>query len=80
MKKQSDNFDPRIVVFACNWCSYAAADTAGVGRMQYPPNARVIRVMCSGRENHEQSSSTILNYVKWDAEYRSGLNQEENLV
>ena len=48
MKKQSDNFDPRIVVFACNWCSYAGADTAGVSRMQYPPNVRLIRVMCSG--------------------------------
>jgi len=40
---------PRIVVFACNWCSYAGADLAGVGRMQYPPTTRVIRVMCSGR-------------------------------
>jgi F420-non-reducing hydrogenase iron-sulfur subunit len=49
MSKRSDNFDPRIVVFACNWCSYAGADTAGVGRMQYPPNVRLIRVMCSGR-------------------------------
>ena len=41
MKKQSDNFDPRIVVFACNWCSYAGADTAGVSRMQYPPFDRL---------------------------------------
>jgi F420-non-reducing hydrogenase iron-sulfur subunit len=40
---------PRIVVFACNWCSYAGADLAGVSRMQYPPSTRVIRVMCSGR-------------------------------
>ena len=38
-----------IVVFACNWCSYAGADTAGTARLQYPPNARVIRTMCSGR-------------------------------
>jgi len=38
-----------IVTFACNWCSYAGADTAGTGRMEYPPNARVIRTMCSGR-------------------------------
>jgi len=43
------NFEPKIVVFACNWCSYAGADTAGVGRLQYPPNVRLIRVMCSGR-------------------------------
>jgi F420-non-reducing hydrogenase iron-sulfur subunit len=42
-------FQPRIVVFACNWCSYAGADLAGVSRMQYPPTTRVIRVMCSGR-------------------------------
>jgi F420-non-reducing hydrogenase iron-sulfur subunit len=40
---------PRIVVFACNWCSYAGADLAGVSRMQYPPTTRLIRVMCSGR-------------------------------
>ena len=38
-----------IVAFACNWCSYAGADTAGTGRMEYPPNARLIRTMCSGR-------------------------------
>ena len=38
-----------IVTFACNWCSYAGADTAGVGRMVYPPNANIIRTMCSGR-------------------------------
>ncbi len=45
----SEDFEPRIVVFACNWCSYAGADLAGVSRMQYPPTTRVIRVMCSGR-------------------------------
>ena len=42
-------FEPRIIVFACNWCSYAGADLAGVSRIQYPPNIRVIRTMCSGR-------------------------------
>ncbi|MDH5199267.1 MAG: hydrogenase iron-sulfur subunit [Candidatus Bathyarchaeota archaeon] len=42
-------FEPRIVGFLCNWCSYAGADLAGVSRFQYPPNIRVIRVMCSGR-------------------------------
>ena len=36
-------------MFCCNWCSYGGADTAGTARMQYPPNIRVIRVMCSGR-------------------------------
>jgi coenzyme F420-reducing hydrogenase delta subunit len=44
----SDEFEPRILAFCCNWCSYAAADLAGVSRLQYPPNARVVRVMCSG--------------------------------
>jgi F420-non-reducing hydrogenase iron-sulfur subunit len=42
-------FIPRIVVFACNWCSYAGADNAGVNRMQYSPHFRIIRTMCSGR-------------------------------
>jgi F420-non-reducing hydrogenase iron-sulfur subunit len=41
--------EPKIVVFACNWCSYAALDLAGTSRMTYPTNIRVIRVMCSGR-------------------------------
>jgi len=48
-----DNFEPRIVAFACNWCSYAGADTAGVSRMAYPPNARIIRTMCSARFEEE---------------------------
>ncbi len=43
--------DPKIVAFLCNWCSYAGADLAGVGRMQYPTNVRVVRVPCSGRIN-----------------------------
>ncbi len=42
-------WNPRLVVFACNWCSYAGADTAGVSRIQYQPHFRIIRVMCSGR-------------------------------
>lgn len=42
-------FKPKIIGFLCNWCSYAGADLAGVSRFQYPPNIRVIRVMCSGR-------------------------------
>ncbi len=42
-------FEPRIIGFLCNWCSYAGADLAGVSRIQYPPNIRIIRVMCSGR-------------------------------
>lgn len=42
-------FEPRIIGFLCNWCGYAGADLAGVSRFQYPPNIRIIRVMCSGR-------------------------------
>lgn len=44
-------WQPKIVAFLCNWCSYAGADLAGVSRMQYPPSIRVIRVPCSGRMN-----------------------------
>jgi F420-non-reducing hydrogenase iron-sulfur subunit len=46
---EGDGFKPKIVVFACNWCTYAAIDLAGTSRMHYPANVRVIRVMCSGR-------------------------------
>ena len=48
-----ENQADKIVTFACNWCSYAGADTAGVARMVYPPNARIIRTMCSARVNPE---------------------------
>jgi F420-non-reducing hydrogenase iron-sulfur subunit len=51
-KKQdvaSSDWEPRIVAFFCNWCTYTAADLAGVSRMKYAPNVRIIRVMCSGR-------------------------------
>lgn len=44
-----DAFEPKIVAFFCNWCTYLAADLAGTSRTKYAPNARVIRVMCSGR-------------------------------
>jgi len=44
-----DGYEPRIVAFFCNWCTYTAADLAGTSRMKYAPNARVIRLMCSGR-------------------------------
>ena len=47
------SFEPKILGFLCNWCSYAGADLAGVSRMQYPPNIRIIRVMCSGRVDPE---------------------------
>ena len=41
-------YEPKIIAFCCNWCSYAGADLAGTSRTQYPPNVRIIRVMCSG--------------------------------
>jgi F420-non-reducing hydrogenase iron-sulfur subunit len=44
----NDDFEPRIIGFFCNWCTYAGADLAGTSRIQYPPNIRVIRLMCSG--------------------------------
>ena len=49
MEVNKMSFEPKLLGFLCNWCSYAGADLAGVSRIQYPPNMRVIRVMCSGR-------------------------------
>jgi F420-non-reducing hydrogenase iron-sulfur subunit len=43
------SFEPKIVGFLCNWCTYTGADLAGTSRMKYAPNVRVVRVMCSGR-------------------------------
>jgi len=48
-KTTGGEFEPKIVAFLCNWCSYAGADLAGISRIQYPPSIRVIRVPCSGR-------------------------------
>ena len=48
---EMNEFEPNIVAFLCNWCSYAGADLAGTSRIKYPPNVKVIRVMCSGRVN-----------------------------
>ncbi len=45
----SDKFEPVIIGFTCNWCSYRAADMAGTARMKYAPNVRLLRLMCSGR-------------------------------
>ncbi len=44
-------FEPNIIAFLCNWCSYAGADLTGTSRIHYPPNLKVIRVMCTGRLN-----------------------------
>ena len=45
----TEKFEPVIIGFTCNWCSYRAADLAGTARVKYPPNIRLIRMMCSGR-------------------------------
>jgi len=47
--QKTGGYEPRIVAFFCNWCTYTASDLAGTARMIYAPNARIIRVMCSGR-------------------------------
>ncbi len=46
-----DEFKPQIIAFTCNWCTYAAADLAGTSRIHYPPNVRIVRVMCSSMVN-----------------------------
>jgi F420-non-reducing hydrogenase iron-sulfur subunit len=60
-------FEPRIVGFLCNWCSYAGADKAGAAQLTYPPNVHVIRVMCTGRIDpqfvlraYEQGADAVL--------------------
>jgi len=53
MEKERCKEEPRIIVFCCNWCSYAGADLAGVSRLQMPANFRIIRTMCSGRVDPE---------------------------
>jgi len=49
LETKSNNFEPRIVGFLCNWCSYTGADLAGTSRMKSAPNLRIVRLMCSGR-------------------------------
>ena len=57
------NWEPKILAFLCNWCSYGAADLAGVSRMQYPPNLRIIRIPCSGRMSPKFILSALMNGV-----------------
>lgn len=57
-------WEPKIVAFLCNWCSYAGADLAGVSRFQYPPNIRILRVPCSGRV----SANMILSALRSGAD------------
>ncbi|HEY6072646.1 MAG TPA: hydrogenase iron-sulfur subunit [Anaerolineales bacterium] len=49
MDNDGETFEPVVIGFTCNWCSYRAADLAGTARLKYPPNVRLIRMMCSGR-------------------------------
>ena len=56
-------FEPKILGFLCNWCSYAGADLAGVSRIQYPTNVRVIRVMCSGRVDPVFIAEAFMNGI-----------------
>lgn len=56
---RADEFQPKILIFACNWCSYAGADLAGVSRVQMPPDCQVVRVMCSGRVEPELVISAL---------------------
>ncbi len=60
---KSKDWQPRILAFLCNWCSYAGADLAGVSRLQYPPNVRIVRVPCSGRVNPAYILKALQNGV-----------------
>ena len=83
------NFEPKILGFLCNWCSYAGADLAGGSRVQYPPNIRVIRVMCSGRVDPNFilkafekgiDGVIVLGCHFGDCHYQSGNHQAEKKI
>ena len=57
----NETFEPTIIVFACNWCTYAGADLAGVSRLKYPSNIRILRVMCTGRVDPAFVMKAFLN-------------------
>jgi len=57
----NDQFEPTIVAFCCNWCSYAGADAAGTAKVQYPANVHIIRVMCSGMVHPNMVIDTLNN-------------------
>jgi len=61
---KSSEWEPKIIAFLCNWCSYAGADLAGVSRYQYPPSIRIVRVPCSGRV----SANMILDALRSGAD------------
>jgi F420-non-reducing hydrogenase iron-sulfur subunit len=84
--KSRDPFEPVILGFLCNWCSYAGADLAGVSRLQYPPNVRIIRVMCSARVDptivleafiHGLDGVMVLGCHPGDCHYMTGNYQTE---
>ncbi|MFZ5764902.1 MAG: hydrogenase iron-sulfur subunit [Thermodesulfobacteriota bacterium] len=64
MTETLSDWEPKIIAFLCNWCSYAGADLAGVSRFQYPPSIRIVRVPCSGRV----SANMILSALKSGAD------------
>ena len=67
---ESSVWEPKIIAFLCNWCSYAGADLAGVSRIQYPPNIRIVRVPCSGRISPYYIVKSL--QVGWDGLLVSG--------
>ncbi|MCK4909004.1 MAG: hydrogenase iron-sulfur subunit [Planctomycetes bacterium] len=80
-RRTQDAFEPKIVAFLCNWCSYAGADLAGTSRKQYAPNIRIIKVPCTGRldpivliKSFEMGADGILvsGCHPGDCHYRSG--------
>ncbi len=85
----AEEFDPKIIGFLCNWCSYAGADLAGVSRIQYPPNIRTIRVMCSGRIDPVLVVEALINGIDGvivtgchigDCHYLTGNNYAEDRI
>ena len=64
LKETECEFEPKIIGFLCNWCSYAGADLAGTSRVQYPPNIRIVRVMCTGRIDPQ----LVLNAFRYGAD------------
>ncbi|UCG90743.1 MAG: hydrogenase iron-sulfur subunit [Candidatus Heimdallarchaeota archaeon] len=67
---KSSDWEPKIIAFLCNWCSYAGADLTGVSRIQYPPNIRIVRVPCSGRISPYYILKSL--QVGWDGLLVSG--------
>ena len=67
---ENKEWEPKIIAFLCNWCSYAGADLAGVSRLQYPPNIRIVRVPCSGRINPNFIIKSLID--GWDGIIVSG--------